>query len=369
MIQDVFIIGATGKVGKTVVRQIFERGDTDSKRHANPTRIVGLASSNNFIYSKMGLLPKQAYAFIDKKSDENIKYNQLSELLEIADDKLKNDKSTFVFVDVTALNEPMTDFHLKVIGQTDYGIVTANKNPIALPSFATFQKLTGDVKRYGYRCSVMAGAHAVPFLQELRDLNDPPLTVEGCFSGTLGYIASELEKGIKFSEILKKAHSNGYTEPHPRDDLSGLDVARKLIVLARTAGFKAEMKDIKLSPFIPRSFLEEDDVNMFMSNVKKLDGDFADKMSLALKNGNTLRYIARMDTRNGIKLNVLLEEVPKESHFGSLQGTLNKLVVVTKVHPFDKPYSLQSQGAGLDVTAQNLRGDLLYLLPDRKNLI
>lgn len=369
MLQDVFIIGATGKVGRELVNQIIERGDIDSGRHLNPTRIVGLASSKNFIYSPSGLSLQQSRDFTENHAANAIQYSSLMEILGIANNELKNNATTLVFVDVTPLNEPMRDFHLKVIRETQYGIVTANKNPIALSDYKTFQILTQDVKRYGYRCSVMAGAHAVPFLQELRDVNDPVLLVEGCFSGTLGYITSELEKGINFSEILRKAHANGYTEPHPRDDLSGLDVARKLIVLARTAGYSVDLKDIKLSPFIPHDFLKEDDVNKFMDKIKALDKEFSARMSNAMRNGKTLRYIAKMDARKGIKLTVSLEEVQKQSHFGILEGTLNKLVVVTNVHPEDKPYSLQSQGAGLNVTAQNIRGDLLYLLPERKNRI
>ena len=362
MIQDVFIIGATGKVGRTLARQIIERGDTDSRRHLNPTRVVGLASSSNLIYSPKGLPHDEVFKFVERKNDNYKKYSALGELLDTA----KHEKNNLVFVDATSLNEPMTDFHLRLIEETPYGIVTANKNPIALSSYETFQRLTNDVKRYGYRCSVMAGAHAVPFLQELRDVNDPPLILQGCFSGTLGYISSELEKGRKFSEILHEAYKKGYTEPHPRDDLSGLDVARKLVVLARTAGYNANIKDIDLAPFVPKKFLEEEDINKFMEGINSLDEDFTSRMNNALKKSHTLRYVAQMDARDGIKLSVSLMEVPKKGSFGSLAGTLNQLAVVTNTYPEDGPYLIQSPGAGLKVTAQNIRGDLLYLLPERK---
>ena len=370
MIQDVFIIGATGKVGRTLVRQIFEKGDADIERHANPTRIIGLASSSSLLYSQNGISKEDAINFSEKKYDGSAAYKKLKELLEIVERSARDGKTNLVFVDVTSINMPMTEFHLHVIEETPYGIVTANKNPIALSPYSIFRRLTHEIKRYGYRCSVMAGAHAVPLLQELKDVNDIPLLVQGCFSGTLGYITSELEKGRKFSEILKDAFSKGYTEPHPRDDLNGLDVARKLLVLARTAGFDVEINDIELEPFIPDKFFEESDVGKFIKSVESLDNDFHARMSNALQNGNTLRYIASMDTgENKINLKISLMEVPKQSNFGNLHGTLNKLVVVTKTHPENKPYQLISQGAGLEVTAQNIRGDLLYLLPDRKNNI
>ena len=370
MIQDVFISGATGKVGRTLIKQIFEKGDTDKKRHINTTRIIGLASSNDLIYSAEGISKVEAEDFSERKLSNSTKYKELHEILDTAKQRIKQENSSLVFVDVTSLNEPMTDFHLRVIEETPYSIATANKNPIALSSYSVFQRLTHDVKRYGYRCSVMAGAHAVPLLQELRDVNDGILLLQGCFSGTLGYISSELEKGRKFSDILKESYAMGYTEPHPRDDLNGLDVARKLVVLARTAGYSVEMKDVQLEPFIPKEFLLEDDVSTFLESVKSVDKKLNERMSKALNDGNTLRYVACMDTRdNKIELQISLAEVPRISHFGSLHGTLNKLVVVTKTHPEDKPYQLISQGAGLEVTAQNIRGDLLYLLPERKNIL
>src|SRR6185503_17098338 len=98
-----------------------------------------------------------------------------------------------------------------------------------------------------YRCSVMAGADAVPFLRDLHDIGDAPSLIQGCFSGTLGYITSMLETGMPFSKILGQALAEGYTEPDPRDDLNGLDVARKLTVLARTAGHPVNLQDFAVA--------------------------------------------------------------------------------------------------------------------------
>jgi len=195
MIQDIYIIGATGKVGSTLINQIIEKGDLDREFHANPTRIVGLASSTHTIYSPEGLSQEQIHNFVNKNYNNAQEYNNLSKLLEIVKQNIRNEKNPLVFVDVTAVNEPMTEFHLKVMEETPYDIVTANKNPIALSNYAVFQKLTKDIRRYGYRCSVMAGAEAVTFLQDLTDLKDRVLIIKGCFSGTLGYITSELETG------------------------------------------------------------------------------------------------------------------------------------------------------------------------------
>ena len=370
MIQDVYIIGATGKVGKTLVRQIFEWGDTDAAKHLNPTRIVGLASSSRTIYSPDGISSKEAFSFTNRETANAGRYENLFDILNLAKSGFKNDKSSLVFVDVTALHEPMSKFHLHVMEKTPYGIVTANKNPIALSSYNIFQRLTHDIRRYGYRCSVMAGAQAVPFIQDLRDVNDQLRNLRGCFSGTLGYITTQLEKGIQFSEVLQEAVKRGYTEPHPRDDLSGLDVARKLIVLARTAGFSVGLNDVKLEPFIPSEYLQEDDIGAFMDSSTKLDEHFHVRMSNARSRGNTLRYVAALEVLDGIpEARVSLTEVPKISPLGNLESTLNALIVTTRTHPQDKPYLIQSQGAGLEITAQNIRTDLLQLLRERKNMI
>jgi homoserine dehydrogenase len=369
MIQDLFIMGATGKVGRTLVNQIIEKKDIDPNVHANPTRIVGLASSKDFVFSPKGLAPSESYDFVNK-CHEYKECSDFDELISLANNDYKHDESTLVFIDVTALNEAMTKFHLKVLKESPFGVVTANKNPIALSDYSIFQQLTKIPNRYGYRCSVMAGAEAVTFLRDIRDVNDYPQGIQGCFSGTLGYITSELEKGRRFSEILKEATKKGYTEPDPRDDLNGLDVARKLIVLARTAGYPIGMKNLNVEPFIPKEYFSNQGVNDFLESTPNLDAEFEKKVNHAKERGLTLRYVARMDAKQEVpKLAVSLKEVPIKSPLGSLKGTSNKIVVVSSVYPEDTPYSVEAPGAGLEVTAQNIRRDLLYLLKGRRNVI
>ncbi len=362
MIQDLFIIGATGKVGKTLVSQIIEKKDMDASIHANPTRIVGLASSTHFVFEPKSIKPTQAYDFSNRRYHNSISYHNLDEILDAVGNR---NESSLVFVDATALNEPMTKFHLYIIRDTSYSFVTANKNPIALSDYPTFTELTQNPRRYGYRCSVMAGAEAVQFLQDLKDLNDPLKLMQGCFSGTLGYICSELETGKKFSEIVREAFRKGYTEPHPRDDLNGLDVARKLVVLSRTAGYKADMADVKVKPFIPPEYLLEGNVDNFLDKMQELDDSFKEKIASIRNNGMALRYVAQMQIQdNSPLLEVSLKEVHKHSPLGTLKDTLNKIVIVSETYP--QGYSIEAPGAGLDVTARNIRRDLLHLLEQRR---
>lgn len=366
MIQYVFIIGATGKVGKTLVRQIFECKDTDFSVHTNPRVVVGLASSDKFLFSKDGLTKNECMKFINKEL-EGKKYNHLDDIYVEVRKSGYGFERKLVFIDVTA-SADIIKFHLKICEDDMFSIVTTNKNPLALCEYKTFIKLTSDVKRYGYRCSVMAGAEAVSLLQDLYDVNDPPILVFGCFSGTLGYICTELEKGRMISEIISEAKKLGYTEPHPRDDLSGLDVARKLLILARTSGYNISLEDINVSSFIPSEYLKEDDVEKFMESLNALDKIFKEKVGLAKNKGKVLRYVARMEVKDKIPaLSVCLEEVEKQGSLGMLAGTSNKITVVSKVYPEKSPYIVEAPGAGLDITAQNIRRDLLYQLEGRKS--
>ncbi|GBE20063.1 MAG TPA: hypothetical protein ENG87_01300 [Candidatus Pacearchaeota archaeon] len=360
MIQNVFIIGATGKVGRELVSQIVEK-DLDNKKHINPTRIIGLASSSNFLFSEKGLSKENCLDFSERKRNFE-KYGSLDELLEMVKSIKRDEGDSFVLIDVTAVKN-IIDFHLKIIRETDFGIVTANKNPLALSDYKTFQELIKEPSRYGYRCSVMAGAGVIDYIQDLRDVTDHLELTEGCFSGTIGFILSELENSVEFSEALKKAIGKGYTEPHPRDDLNGLDVAKKLLILARTSGYNVNMKDIRLLPLIPEKYFNYDKINEFLDSVKELDNIFLEKIIKAKESGNVLRYIARISFENNLpKLSISLREVPKNSPLGSLKGTLNKIHIVSGAGT----YSVKAPGAGLKITAQNIRRDLLQQLKGRK---
>ena len=361
MYQNVFIIGATGNVGRTLVSQIMNNGDEDKKKHINPTRIVGLASSSNYLYSPEGLSKKICLDF-SSRTGKSERYESLKNILEEVRSKQKDN---LVFIDVTASND-ITDFHTDVIEKSKFGMVTANKNPLTSCDYKTFQKLTERTRKYGYRCSVMAGAEAITFLQDLRDVNDPPKIIQGCFSGTLGYITSEFKKGRKISEIVSEAKAKGYTEPHPRDDLNGLDVAKKLLILARTSGHDVNMENITISPFIPKEYLSQENVKVFLRSIKKLDDDFTSRVNGIIRKGKVLRYVAKMDnTNDNLKLSVSLREVPKDSSLGSLNGTSNKITITSNTYSQKIPYSIEAPGAGLEVTAQNIRRDLLSQLEGR----
>ena len=196
MIQNVFVKGATGKVGKTLVQHFIEKQDTNAKIHENPTRIIGLASSTHYLRDfgtdSTGISQEKAFNFSQNRDYTHATpYKDLTQLLDAVKGNHTYNNSSLVFIDATAAKEDMLRFHIEVIRNSPYSIVAANKIPLAISDYPTFQELTQNPRRYGYRCSVMAGSEAIPFLQDLRDLSDPLVSLDGCFSGTNGYICSE----------------------------------------------------------------------------------------------------------------------------------------------------------------------------------
>lgn len=349
-------------MGSEVMRQMG-RHDGMKSGHTNPTRIVGISNRTRFAIRPSGLPNVQALSKGKDGGFSNLVGNEYKNQRDILNAAVRAGlNGEIIFVDATSdASEGMKDFHELVV-DTRNKIVTANKNPIALYSFEDFVRLTGQRSYYKYNASVMAGGDAVPHLRNAYDIGETIKSIEGCFSGTLGFICSELEKGRKFSEIVREALTKGYTEPHPRDDLNGLDVGRKLIILARSAGFPVEFSDIDLSGFIPEEYCKTDNVEEFLTKLEELDGVFEDRMKDALGRNETLRYVARMTNEGGAgKMKVGLENVPKGSELGRLSGPDNLVKIVTDMRG---PKIIQEAGAGIVKTAAAVRADLLSFIRD-----
>jgi homoserine dehydrogenase len=363
--QNVFIIGATWSVGRELIYQISDY-DSIENNHTHPTRILGVANSKKILLS----VDDTSYSGLSWTRDANINaditthgivltawYDSILWSLDI----LGISMSDIVFIDVTADGSRANlDFHLRVI-KSGGSIVTANKNPLALSSIEEFYLLTQDRLRYLYRSSVMAWWPAVSELLNAYDTRNKVHSIEGCFSGTLAYICSGLEKWESFSSIVRDAHTRKYTEPNPWDDLSGHDVMRKILILARTAGFQISAEDITIKPFIDKGFSGYTS-NEFFDQIEALDGAFEAEIRSSQAKWETLRYVAKLwfnwDT---LQVSVWPRYVEKQSSLWSLQGTHNKVIITTDnfVTEFSRPW------AGIQNTANSIRVDLAWLLKKR----
>ncbi len=359
MAQKVFIMGATGRVGSALVSQIYDREDTNPLLHRNPTSVVGVSSSTSYLYDPNGLEESLVRCFSSRKV-RGRGYGGISDITEL----LRQHREPVSVVDATA-SPAMLEMHLAIIGGTRHGVVTANKLPLTIADFTTFNALTSEAQRYGFRCTVMAGADAVDKMRDLRDLCDPPLEIIGSFSGTIGHILTRLQEGMRLSESVREAMQLGYTEPNPAKDLDGSDVANKIVILARTAGFDVGSADVKVSTFVPHDYLESPSAEVLLERLRDLDGYFKKEVNRARAAGNTLRYIARLALHNGLpQLRVGIEEVPIAGPLGMLSGTANQIGIKTKVYN-PVQYIVQAPGSGPELTAQNLRRDLLYQVERR----
>nr|WP_243649331.1 homoserine dehydrogenase [Luteibacter rhizovicinus] len=207
---------------------------------------------------------------------------------------------------------------------------------------------------FGYEGTVGAGLPVIQTLRDLLDTGDELVAVEGMLSGTLAWLFNRYDGSMPFSALVREAHDLGYTEPDPREDLSGVDVARKLVILAREAGLKLALKDVRISSLVP-AHLAEVSRDEFMERIGELDGAMIVRHASAAAAGGVLRHVARLD-RTGAS--VVLERVPRDHTFANARLTDNVLRFSTRRY-CDNALVVQGPGAGPEVTAAAVFTDLL----------
>jgi aspartokinase/homoserine dehydrogenase 1 len=186
---------------------------------------------------------------------------------------------------------------------------------------------------------------------------DKVISIEAVLSGTLNYIFSSFEAGRNFSDVVKEAKEKGYTEPDPRDDLNGMDVARKILILAREAGWDLELSDIKVEDLVPQSCRGEMSIEKFFSELAKHDKDFENLRQQAADRNEKLRYMAVLD--NG-KVSIQLKSVDNQHPFYSLSGSDNIILFTTERY-HERPMVIRGPGAGADVTAAGVFADIIRI--------
>ena len=235
-------------------------------------------------------------------------------------------------------------------------MVTANKKPLAT-NYDTYKRMLETARanhaQFRYEATVGAGLPVIDTIDKLRESGDRIELVLASLSGTIGYIMTQLEDGVNFSQAVEKAKELGYTEPDPRDDLSGIDVARKTLILARTLGYELNMSDVVVEPLYKQKPGEES-VADFLKNLHQSNEVFAEKVKRAKSNNKVLRYIARI---HGHDASVRLEEVDRESPMGRLRGLDNQITITSKRYSFH-PLSIIGPGAGAEVTASGVLNDI-----------
>ena len=350
-------------IWRTFLKQVLKYDSIKVWKHNNPTVIMWVANYDKILFSPLWLTD-DSLEYIVKTWElwpNSQEINSSLEVLDMVDNAWLNWE--IIFVDATWAKDSMRDFHLAVMEKSDNWIVTANKNPISLYDFDIYKRLTKNL-RYQYTTSVMAWSWIIRFLRWTRKISDKIYSISWVFSWTLWYITSELDKWKKISEVVKQAHKLWYTEPNPWDDLNWLDVARKLIILWRSAWHKIDVSDISIEPLLPKHFWEIKKIDDFLDEIKSEDDAFTKKISEAQKKWNALRYVASLEQKwNKLNLSVWLKEVKIDSPLWRLHWPANFVEVVSDLYNPESTYILQTPWAWLEVTAWSLRKDMLSFLP------
>ena len=349
---DVVLLGV-GAIGRELLTQVGA--------HGAPIRVCGLVDRSGYVFNPGGLTPNELTDIVLQKA-------RGVRLADGASGVAGSARSAFdamaeaelwrpILVDATAAD---TSAVLDAALSRGWDLVLANKVPLAADR-ASADRLHAAARLHGRRilheATVGAGLPVIDTLRKLQDAGDTILSIEGCPSGTLGYLFGELGRGRRFSAALRQAVDAGYAEPDPRIDLSGLDVARKALILARLIGFSGDLRNIAIDSLVPRQ-LETVSVEEFLERADEVDAEWTRRASEARERSAVLRYRARA-TRTSVTVGLV--EVAESDPLGSLQGTDNQFAFVTERY-HAQPLIIRGPGAGPAVTAAGVFNDLLRLV-------
>jgi bifunctional aspartokinase / homoserine dehydrogenase 1 len=352
---NIFVFGC-GNIGRTLLGQICSSRKQVNKILKVRLKVLGVCNTRNLIFDSRGLSDAVLQSLASGAAPSEVATCQARPSNEAILDQISRAfKSDVVLVDATA-----TDFsgaHLEGL-RRGFHCVTANKRPLAgsLEDYRKIQELCQQRGlSYRYEATFGAGLPLLSTLQDLIETGDRVLQIQGCLSGTLGFICTRMDEGVPFSAAIREAVSLGYTEPDPRDDLSGTDVARKALIIAREIGLPLEMRQVSLAPMLAASQLRGGSVAGFLEKVPRVDASMAARVRQAKSRGEVLRYVVDIDSRG---CRVGLRRLPRESPIGRLAGPDNILVFRTERYN-DYPLVIQGPGAGAGVTAAGVLGDIL----------
>lgn len=349
-IQVPFILLGLGPVGRTLVRQILDTHKTVTQRTGIQFVLAGISDSSGLMWKNEGI-PEEMLQKILRDTDDRRKLHEIADL--DPHSKLNDVLSPgTIVVDATHSLETKSIIHNAL--DAGCGIVIANK--ILLADEWANAKTYFDHPLIRYEATVGAGLPIISTLRYLLDTGDEIVGIEASVSGTLGFLCTALELGVPYSVAVANAKNMGYTEPDPRDDLSGYDIVRKALILARTAGWPLEMHHLTSEPMYPPAWASRS-VEEFMNDLQTLDELYAAQVRLAQGEGKSLRYVAHLTSRGG---RVGLTSVAKDGHLGSKSGPANSVEIFTHRYK-EMPLVISGPGAGPVIKAAGVMEDMLQI--------
>lgn len=347
---NIFMAG-TGLIGTALLGQIEKQFDYLYQSQQLKINIVGVINSRKMYFEPSGIaLNKGGW------KDKLLQDGEKADLRQFVERMKQMNLQNSVFVDCTSSYDVVG--HYEELLRSHISIVTPSKLANS-GSYAEYRKIRDLASRYGakflYETNVGAGLPVITTLTDLKNSGDKILKIEGVLSGTLSYIYNNFRKGVRFADVVRKAKELGYTEPDPRQDLSGMDVARKILILARETGLKLEPEDVKVKGILPENCLQAPTVEAFFKELEASNDVFEAVRQKAEDEGKVLRFIAKLENE---EVTVGLEAVDAAHPFYSLSGSDNIISFTTERYK-ERPLVVKGPGAGAEVTAAGVFADII----------
>ena len=358
-IVNLFVVG-TGLIGKELLAQVRAEQSSLRENQQLDLRVVGLTNTRQMTFAEAGIPLEDWEERLAEQGDK-------ADLQRFVDRAIELNLSNSIFVDCSA-SETVAEHYERLLGES-ISVSTPNKVATSA-SYARYQRLkqiaAANHARFAYETNVGAGLPIIGTLANLRVSGDRVRQIEAVLSGSLSYIFNEFDGSRPFSEVVRAAQEAGYTEPDPRVDLSGKDVARKLVILAREAGYPLEMSDVEIAPFLRAETFGAASVEAFFDELTAHEDDaFAARAQVVRARGNKLVVIGKLegstsDGKASGTARVELTEIPADHAFYTLSGSDNMIVFTTERYAA-RPLIIRGPGAGASVTAAGVFAELITL--------
>ncbi len=344
----VFNIG-TGNIGATLFKQLENQHDFLLDKNDIEIKVVGISNSRKMLFNTEGV-------DLSNWSDELAKNGTESDLALFVERMKTLNLPNCVFIDNTASKLPAT--YYEDIFKSNISIVTCNKIANS-GKYEQYKTLRDTAHKHGvdffYETNVGAGLPIVRVLKDLMLSGDRIVKIEAILSGTISYIFNNFKADASFYNVVKQAQELGYTEPDPRDDLGGIDFMRKMLILARDAGYAIEAEDVDLGAILPPACLKADTVDSFYTELQRENGYFEEMKKKAADENKVIRYIGKLE--NG-KVSISIQFVDENHPFYALSGSDNIISFTTERYK-ERPLVVKGPGAGAEVTAAGVFADLV----------
>lgn len=340
------ILYGPGLIGLTLIDSIINA----IERYRTPMKIIAVVDSSGAILEKKGFSPAKLTSSLARKRN-GLPFREMENAVSANSVEAFFDPTT-ILVDTTNSDT----IYRTLLKGVDRGcaVTMSNKHNLIQPWMIAEAFYSNP--RVRYESTVCSGTPVVASIRNLLASLDEINSIEGCLSGTLNYVCTQLDHGISMMRAIEDAHDLGYTEPDPREDLNGKDVARKALILGRLAGWHLELEDIQVEQLYPESLTDVTKEDFF-KRLYTLTPKYQQLAHHAAAEAMSLRYIAQVNAKGG---RCFMKAVPKDSEFGLLQGAANKVSIHSRVHnPI--PLTLSGAGAGEDITVLGLLSDILAL--------